>query len=142
MAKLSIVYWSGTGNTKAMAELIAKGAQEAGAEVSLKSVEEASVADVADYDVVALGCPSMGAEVLEEAEFEPYIVSVEGSVSGKKLALFGSYGWGDGQWMRDWAERMQQAGAWILDEGLIVNDAPEGDEAERCVAYGKTIAQW
>jgi flavodoxin short chain len=137
--QINIIYWSGTGNTEAMAKLIAEGAQGAGAAVAIKNVSQASAADL-DADVLALGCPSMGAEVLEESEFEPFIQSIEGSVSGKKLALFGSYGWGDGQWMRDWTERMEKAGAALVAESLIVNDAPSGESEQQCKDFGAAIA--
>ena len=131
MSKMSILYWSQTGNTEAMARAIAEGAKSAGAEVSLKMVSEAGEADVKDCDLLALGCPAMGAEVLEEDEFEPFFSSVEGSLSGKKVALFGSYGWGDGQWMRDWVERTQSTGANLFDEeGLMVNETPAAEALE------------
>lgn len=135
--KINIVFWSGTGNTEAMANLIKEGAESSGAEVTVKNVADATAEDV-NCDVLALGCPSMGDEELEESEFEPYISSIESSLKDKKVALFGSYGWGDGQWMRTWAERMEAAGAQLVAEGLIVNDAPEGDE---CKEFGKKIAQ-
>ncbi|MDR2756052.1 MAG: flavodoxin [Planctomycetaceae bacterium] len=138
--KVSIVYWSGTGNTEAMAKLIQEGAVSAGAEVALKEVAKASVEDVTGVDVAFLGCPSMGSEELEDSEFEPFITSIEGKVNGKKLALFGSYGWGDGQWMRDWADRMKKAGAVLIAESLIVNEAPSDDDAEKCKSFGKSIA--
>ena len=138
--QINVVYWSGTGNTEAMAKLIAQGAQDAGAAVSLMEVSKAD-ASALDAEVLALGCPSMGAEVLEESEFEPFIASIEGKVGGKKLALFGSYGWGDGEWMRDWTERMKKAGAVLAAESLIVNEAPDGESAEQCTAFGKAIAQ-
>ncbi|MDR2647947.1 MAG: flavodoxin [Oscillospiraceae bacterium] len=138
--QITIVYWSGTGNTAAMAELIKEGAKDAGAEVKLLSVADADDS-VLDADVLALGCPSMGAEVLEESEFEPFVCSIEGKLSGKKLALFGSYGWGDGEWMRNFDERVQNAGASLAAESLIVNDAPSGDEEQRCKAFGKAIAE-
>ena len=137
---VAIIYWSGSGNTEAMANLISKGAEEAGAAVSLKNVSAATPADVAAADVVLLGCPSMGDEVLEESEFEPFVESITGSVSGKKMGLFGSYGWGDGQWMRDWVDRMKGAGAALIDDGLIVNEAPDGATADACVALGKKAA--
>jgi flavodoxin short chain len=137
--RINIVYWSGTGNTEAMAKLIQEGAEGVGADVTVIEVSGAD-ASALDADVLALGCPSMGSETLEEGEFEPYITSIEGKVSGKKLALFGSYGWGDGQWMRDWSERMESAGAVLAAESLIVNDAPSGESAERCKAFGATIA--
>ncbi|MDR3196362.1 MAG: flavodoxin [Planctomycetaceae bacterium] len=138
--KVSIVYWSGTGNTETMAKLIQEGAASTGAEVVLKEAAKANVADVTDVDVAFLGCPSMGSEELEDSEFEPFIASVEGKVNGKKLALFGSYGWGDGQWMRDWTDRMKKAGAVLIAESLIVNEAPSGDDAEKCKSFGKSIA--
>ncbi|MBR3025296.1 MAG: flavodoxin domain-containing protein, partial [Oscillospiraceae bacterium] len=94
--KTAVIYWSGTGNTEAMAKAIAEGA---GADIFTVSEFGGSVSD---YDVIAFGCPAMGAEVLEEEEFEPFFTSVEGSLSGKKVILFGSYGWGDGEWMRNW----------------------------------------
>ena len=138
--KINIIYWSGTGNTEAMAELIAKGAKGAGADVSLIPVGDASADDLASCDVAALGCPSMGDEILEEGEFQPYIDSIMDQVSGKKIGLFGSYGWGDGEWMRNWCQSMKDAGAALADDGLIVNEAPDGDEADRCEAFGKLLA--
>lgn len=137
--KINIIYWSGTGNTEKMASLIKEGAESKGAEVVLKEVAQASMDDL-DCDVLALGCPSMGAEVLEEDEFEPFIASIEGSVAGKKLALFGSYGWGDGEWMRDFDERMTAGGATLVAESLIVNEAPEGEAEDACRNFGATIA--
>jgi flavodoxin short chain len=137
--QINIVYWSGTGNTEAIAKLIAEGAQGAGASVELKDVSAAG-ADALNCDVLALGCPSMGAEVLEESTFEPYITSIEDAVRGKKLALFGSYGWGDGEWMRNWSARMQNAGASLVAESLIVNDAPSGDSEQQCRDFGASIA--
>ncbi|MDL2318979.1 flavodoxin [Eubacteriales bacterium OttesenSCG-928-A19] len=137
MDKTAIVYWSGTGNTKDMAEAIAKGMKEAGADVDVFEVTEVKAADIAAYPKMALGCPSMGDEVLEEGDFEPFFTELEGSLTGKKVALFGSYGWGDGQWMRDWAERARDDGATLYDDGLIVQEAPDEDE---CVAYGRGFA--
>jgi flavodoxin short chain len=137
--KINIIYWSGTGNTEAMAKLIKEGADGKGASTTLKTVSDASDADL-DCDVLALGCPSMGVEVLEETVFEPFIASIEGKVSGKALALFGSYGWGDGEWMNDWDVRMKNAGAKLVTESLIVNEAPEGEDIERCKVFGGIIA--
>ena len=135
--KLSVIYWSGTGNTEAMANLIADGAKEKGLECVVKSVSEASQDDIKDADIVALGCPSMGDEVLEESEFQPFVDAAKSNLSGKKVALFGSYGWGDGRWMREWYEDMKNAGCSMVDEGLIVNGAPSGDE---CKEYGRSFA--
>jgi flavodoxin short chain len=135
--KISIIYWSSTGNTQSMAKYIKEGAVEAGAEVSLKEVSSASPADI-ESDVVVLGCPSMGDEELEDGEFAPFLDSIEASLAGKKVALFGSYDWGDGQWMRDWDKRMLAAGCTLVTESLIVNLTPEGDE---CRAFGKALVQ-
>ena len=135
--KINIIYWSGTGNTEAMAGFIREGAESAGASVTVKAVSGAGKADL-DCDVLCLGCPSMGAEVLEESEFEPFMQSIENNISGKKIALFGSYGWGDGEWMRDWTERVRKAGALPVTESLVVNEAPEGGE---CVEFGREITR-
>ncbi|MBR1432242.1 flavodoxin [Ruminococcus sp.] len=121
--KTAVIYWSGTGNTEAMAKAAAEGAN-----AELFSVSEFS-GNVADYDAIAFGCPAMGAEVLEEDEFEPFFTAAEGSLSGKKVLLFGSYGWGDGEWMRNWEERVKAAGAELVNgEGIIVNEAPSDDD--------------
>lgn len=141
MAKLNVVYWSGTGNTEAMANAIGNGIVAGGGEANVISVSNAKVSDLASEDVFALGCSSMGDEVLEETEMEPFVEELEKMVSGKKIALFGSYGWGDGLWMREWVKRMQDAGADIIDnEGLICNEYPGKDDIEKCEALGKTMA--
>jgi flavodoxin short chain len=140
MAKVGIIYWSGTGNTERMAELIEQGAVEAGADVTRKNVASASKDELAGYDVVVFGSPSMGAEVVEEDEMEPFVSSALPGLKGKKVALFGSYGWGDGEWMRNWSESVKQAGVMLLGEGLTVHETPEGESAESCVAFGKKIA--
>ena len=133
--QINIIYWSGTGNTEAMAKFIKEGAESKGATVTLKNVSEATADDV-DCDILCLGCPSMGAEVLEEDEFEPYITSIEPLLATRKLALFGSYGWGDGEWMRNFDDRMTAAGATLTCESLIVNEAPQGDE---CKEFGEAL---
>ena len=135
--KINIIYWSGTGNTEAMANFIKEGVESTDAIAIVKNVSDAKATDV-DCDILCLGCPSMGSEVLEESEFEPYIDTIESSVRGKKLALFGSYDWGDGQWMRDWAKRMENAGAAIVCESFIVRGTPDGDE---CKTFGIEIAK-
>lgn len=138
---MKVVYWSGSGNTEAMAEAIGKGIAAAGKEAEVITVGDASAAELAGEAVFALGCPAMGAEVLEEGEMEPFVAELEGSVSGKTIALFGSYGWGDGEWMRNWVERMQSAGATVLnDEGLICQDSPDADAIAACEALGKQLA--
>lgn len=141
MSKIAVIYWSGTGNTQTMAEAVADGARSAGADVELFSVSDVSAADAAGYDALALGCPAMGSEVLEESEFEPFFSELEGKLGGKKVALFGSYGWGDGEWMRNWYDRTAGAGASMVQaEGLIVNDAPDGDALDACKALGASLA--
>ncbi len=140
MSKVFIVYWSGTGNTETMAEEIAKGAASAGAEVVCRNVAKCSVAELAGYDVVAFGSPSRGAEVIEEAEMEPFFSEAEKALGGKKVAVFGSYGWGDGEWLRSWAERCTAAGAVLLDDGLAVHETPDEAALAQCAAYGEKLA--
>lgn len=138
---VSVVYWSGTGNTQAMAEAVAEGIREGGAEAVLLEVGNADAAALAGENAFALGCPSMGAEQLEESEMEPFVETLEPLVSGKRILLFGSYGWGDGEWMRDWAERMKNAGAALIrEEGLIANEAPDDEALEECRVAGKELA--
>ena len=123
----AIVYASTTGNTEAMAQAIEKGAKSSGAAVIMKKADEASAADILKADVIILGSPAMGAEVLEDS-MESFFASIEGSLSGKKVALFGSYDWGDGQWMRDWAARVKSAGGTMVNgEGLIAHLEPDAD---------------
>ena len=104
MSKSAVIYWSGTGNTEAMAQAVLDGLNGAGEDAALFSADSVRAADAVQYDKLALGCPAMGAEVLEESVFEPFFTELEPLLSGKKVALFGSYGWGDGQWMRDWQD--------------------------------------
>ncbi|HIX64002.1 MAG TPA: flavodoxin [Candidatus Mediterraneibacter colneyensis] len=139
---ISVVYWSGTGNTQAMAEAVAEGINAAGMHAEVVEVGSADASAVGSETAFALGCPSMGAEQLEETEMEPFVEALEPLVSGRKILLFGSYGWGDGEWMRDWAKRMETAGAVLVrKEGVIANEAP-GDEAlEECRAAGKELAE-
>ena len=115
MDKIYVVYWSQSGNTQAMAEAVGKGITDAGKEAAVVYVGDASIEDLKNAKCFALGCPAMGAEVLEESEMEPFVSEVEDFASGKTIALFGSYGWGDGQWMRDWEERMMGSGATVLN---------------------------
>ena len=141
MSKAAVIYWSMSGNTEAMANAVAEGLKSAGAEVDVKQVSEIGADAALGYDLLALGCPAMGAEVLEESEFEPFFSELEGKLSGRKVALFGSYGWGDGQWMRDWQDRADAAGADVVNgEGLIVNETPDDDALEQCKALGAALA--
>ena len=138
---VSVVYWSGTGNTQAMAEAVAEGIRDGGADAVLMEVGNADAAALAEEKAFALGCPSMGAEQLEESEMEPFVAALEPLVSGKTILLFGSYGWGDGEWMRDWADRMKNAGAVLIrEEGIITNEAPDDEALEECRAAGKELA--
>ena len=138
---ISVVYWSGTGNTQAMAEAVAEGIRSAGADPVVMEVSDADAAALAGEEAFALGCPSMGAEQLEESEMEPFVEMLEPLVSGRKILLFGSYGWGDGEWMRDWCERMKNAGAVLVrEEGVTANDAPDDEALEECRAAGKELA--
>lgn len=140
MSKITVIYWSGSGNTEAMAEAVVAGAKAGGAEVRLLHVGEADKDTVVHSDALAIGCPSMGAEVLEEAEMEPFISSIESIVAGKPIALFGSYGWGNGEWMQDWVARMQGCGAKMVGEGLIIQNMPDEDGLEACRALGKELS--
>jgi len=141
MSVLKVIYWSGTGNTKAMAEAVAKGAQAAGATAQLLDVSGVDAVKALEADALALGCPAMGAEVLEEAEMEPFVSALESAgLGGKRLGLFGSYDWGDGQWMREWKERMEKAGASVLGEGVMANNAPDAAALGACEALGAALA--
>ena len=136
MSKVAVVFWSATGNTETMANCVAEGANG-----TIVPCGEMNAAKLAEFDAVAFGCPAMGAEQLEESEFEPMFAGLEGSLNGKKVALFGSYGWGDGQWMRDWVQRTNDANAVIYtDEGLILNETPDDDGIAKCKEFGKGFA--
>ncbi len=142
MKKIMVVYWSGTGNTQQMAEAVAEGAGVDGISVSVIPVGEAVKADILKADALAFGCPAMGDEVLEEEEMESFIKSLEGEdLAGIPLVLFGSYDWGDGQWMRDWGQRMKAQGAQLLAEGLIVQNAPEQSGLDQCKSMGGKLAE-
>lgn len=141
MKKTLVIYWTGTGNTKLMAEAVAEGVKLADAEVVLTEVGSITAQTAAEYDRIAFGCPSMGAEVLEEYEMEPFFTELEPKLSGKNVALFGSYGWGDGQWMRDWEERVNKAGANLCgSEGVICNETPDDDGLILCKNLGQSLA--
>ena len=141
MANIHIIYWSQTGNTESMAQAIAEGARGTGAAVEIREVESADSAFALAEDHLALGCPAMGDEVLEESLFEPFFAQIEGSLSGKIVALFGSYGWGDGQWMRDWEARVGRSGAQLLQgEGLILQETPDSAGLEQCENFGRALA--
>lgn len=141
MSKIIVAYWSQTGNTAAMAEAVGQGITEAGKEAVVANISDVSMDELKEAPVFAMGCPAMGAEVLEEGEMEPFVMEVEGFASGKKIGLFGSYGWGDGQWMRDWEDRMTSAGATVVGrEGVICQETPDDDALASCKALGKELA--
>ncbi len=141
MSKIQVVYWSQSGNTQAMAEAVGRGIEAAGKEANVVDVSSASLDELKSATVFAMGCPAMGAEVLEEGEMEPFVCDVEGFASGKTIALFGSYGWGDGQWMRDWVDRMNAAGATVLNgEGVICQEVPDDAALTECENLGKQLA--
>ena len=141
MSKIAVVYWSGTGNTEAMAKAVLEGAKEKGAEVVLLTPDEFDVSMMDSYDAIAFGCPAMGAEVLEEEEFEPMFASCESKLSGKRIALFGSYGWGDGEWMRCWEDRCIEDEAVIACPCVICNEAPDETAQQECKDLGKSLLQ-
>ena len=140
MSKVAVVYWSGTGNTEAMAKAVEAGIKEAGSEAVVLTSAQFDASKVSDFDAIAFGCPAMGAEVLEEGEFDPMFTAIEGSLSGKKIALFGSYGWGDGEWMRNWEDRCKAAGANLVCDSVTVNDAPDADGVASCKKLGAALA--
>lgn len=140
MSKVAVVYWSGTGNTEAMANAIVTGVKKVGHEAELFEVEQFSVAAIAAYDGIAFGCPAMGAEVLEEGTFEPFFTEAESHLQDKPVVLFGSYGWGGGEWMEEWAARTRNVGAKLFSDGLIVENTPGDDEISECEKLGADFA--
>ncbi|MDO4830566.1 MAG: flavodoxin [Clostridia bacterium] len=140
MSKIAVVYWSGTGNTEAMASAVAEGAKEKGAEAVLLTPSEFDSDMLDNFDAVAFGCPAMGAEELEESEFLPMFETCESKLKGKKIALFGSYGWGDGEWMRTWEENCTSDGALLACESVICNESPDDDAIASCKALGASLA--
>ena len=141
MSKIAVVYWSGTGNTEAMAEAVGEGIKAAGKECAVVSVSDISASDLEGETSFALGCPAMGAEVLEEGEMEPFVEEVEKFAKGKNIALFGSYGWGSGQWLEDWCARCKEDGAVMQEEpGVMANEAPDDDAIAACNALGAKLA--
>ena len=143
MDKTYVVYWSQTGNTEVMAEAVGQGIRESGREAETLTVSQITADTLKEAQAFALGCPAMGDEVLEESEMEPFMEQLDPMISGKQIGLFGSYGWGDGQWMRDWCKRCDEAGADLYDEnGLIANEAPDPGAQEKCRELGRKLAAW
>ena len=138
---MKVVYWSQTGNTEKMANLIAQGIKEAGKEAEVVSLSDITVDDLKNEEIIIFGNPAYGAEQLEESEVEPFVDSLEGNIEGKKIALFGSWGWGEGEWMKELEEKIESYGATLIAEGLTVKELPEGEDETRCIEFGKLIAK-
>lgn len=137
---MKIIFWTSTGNTESMAELISRGIEQGGKQSELINISDNSSPEIKDEKLVVLGCPAMGDEELDTSEFEPFLDENKELFNGRKVALFGSYGWGDGQWIRTWEDKMREYGAVIAIDSLIVNNAPEGDTADECIEFGKKLA--
>ena len=140
MSKVAVVFWSGTGNTEAMAKAVEEGIKSVGAEAVVVAPSAFDASKVSEFDAIAFGCPAMGDEVLEESEFDPMFSGIEYSLKDKKIALFGSYGWGDGQWMRDWEDRCKNAGAVLACDSVTANNDPDADAVAACKALGAALA--
>ena len=138
---MKVIYWSQTGNTEKMANLIAQGIKEAGKEAEVVSLSDITVDDLKNEEIIIFGNPAYGAEQLEESEVEPFVDSLEGNIEGKKVALFGSWGWGEGEWMKELEEKIKSYGATLIAEGLTVKELPEGEDETRCIEFGKLIAK-
>lgn len=138
--KIGIIYWSGSGNTEKMASLIEKGAYEGGAAVTLKHVSSATPEDIDAFGLIAFGSPAIGDEWIDESEMEPFVSSVAPKLKGKRVALFGSCGWGDGEWLRKWKNALEGAGIGTVGECLAIRETPENEEAEKCIEYGRVLA--
>ena len=139
MSKVAVIYWSGTGNTEAMANAVAQGAREKGASVDVLTPSAVNASKLSAYTGVALGCPAMGAETLEEDEFEPMFSDIKSALRDKKVALFGSYGWGGGEWMQTWENDCRAAGITLCADSVICNEAPEDDAISACKALGESV---
>ena len=139
MSKVAVVYWSGTGNTEAMAKAVAEGAKENGAEADVLQASEFGTDKLGDYSAVAFGCPAMGSEELEEYDFAPMFEACEAQLSGKRIALFGSYGWGSGEWMNAWEERCDNTGANRVCDSVICKEAPDENAVAACKALGAAL---
>ena len=139
MSKVAVVYWSGTGNTEEMADKVAEGAKAAGAEVEVISADDFAGTDIEGFDGVAFGCPAMGDEELEDSVFQPVFEACEPKLAGKKVALFGSYGLGDGDWMRSWEEKCQNDGVTLAVDSVICNEEPDDEAQAACIELGKAI---
>lgn len=140
MSKVAVVYWSGSGNTEMMAGAVVDGAKKKGADADLIYCTDFSADKVSAYDAIAFGCPAMGAEVLEESEFQPMFDEVAPALKDKKIALFGSYGWGSGEWMESWEQSCKDAGAVLAAESVMCNNTPDDEGLLNCETLGEALA--
>ena len=140
MAKVAIVYWSGSGNTEAMAQAVEEGAKAAGAETTLCFVSDTTASDVAEFDHIILGCPAMGNEELEEYEFEPFFAELLPQLKGKTVALFGSYAWNEGDWIETWKQRLNDEGIELVAEPVKAYSYPDEDALTACKSLGEAVA--
>lgn len=141
MSKVAVVYWSGTGNTELMSNIIVKEVKSKSLDIDVFTADQFSSDKVNEYEVIAFGCPSMGVEELEEDTFEPMFSEIKPQLKGKKIALFGSYGWGDGEWMRNWKEDCEEHGCILVAEPIISNEEPDDEVTEKCKELGKIISE-
>ncbi len=137
MTRIAVVYWSDTGNTEAMAKVVGDAVAESGSSADIIFADSFGPEQIDSYDAFAFGCPAMGSEVLEEDVFEPMFSSIEGSLSGKKVLLFGSYDWGVGDWMQDWTDRTRSDGAEVV--ASVIAHLDEIDESELKGAAAKLL---
>ena len=141
MKKTAVIYWSGTGNTEAMANAVAEGMKEAGGEVTVMTPDQVDANALGGYAAIAFGCPAMGSEVLEELDFQPMFDGCKSRLSGKSVALFGSYGWGDGEWMRSWEKDCDESNVGLAAPSVICCEAPDETALEACRALGRKLAE-
>ena len=138
--KVAVIYASTTGNTEAMANAVSEAVKGTGAEVIFGKTDSSDKSEVTGCDVILLGSPAMGAEVLEDS-METFFSGIVGSISSKKVGLFGSYDWGGGQWIRDWNDRVTNAGAVSAAEPLMVHVTPEDADIEKCKAWAASAVK-
>ena len=141
MAKVAIVYWSGSGNTEAMAQAVEEGAKAAGAETTLSFVSDTTAADVAAFDHIILGCPAMGNEELEEYEFEPFFADILPQLKDKTVGIFGSYAWNQVDWIENWKNRLDEAGVKLAADPVKAYSYPDDEALEACKKLGETVAK-
>lgn len=140
MANIAIVYWSGSGNTEAMAQAVEEGAKNAGAETTVSFVSDTNADDTASFDHIALGCPAMGNEELEEYEFEPFFGELLPKLKGKSVVIFGSYSWNQGDWIENWKQRLDEAGIDLVADPVKAYSYPDDETLELCRKLGEALA--